>query len=172
MTIDIDEGKKAEGQRGFAAQLQAILNVLPAYTWYGALTFVNKRTAEYLGFPKDHPLRFGIDTGAQWDDWVLLLHPDDQEEARKYWLNSLHTGEAGEHSYRVRSAQGDYRWFLTRFEPQRQSNLCRTGRMIDAREYGHPLGLHLGLEPVHRLLRPVATAHAYQSVCGHYLHSP
>src|SRR6266700_2374261 len=65
------------------------LNVLPAYTWYaapsGSLTFVNKRTAEYLGVPKDHPLRFGIDIGAQLDDWVPLLHPDDREESRKYW---------------------------------------------------------------------------------------
>jgi PAS domain S-box-containing protein len=48
-----------------------------------------------------------------------LLHPDGQEEARKYWLNSLRTGEGGEHSYRVRGAQGNYCWFLTRFEPLR-----------------------------------------------------
>ena len=66
------EGKKAEVQPGFMAQVQAILNVIPAYTWYaapsGALTFVNKRTAAYHGLPKDDPLRFGIDIGAQWDD--------------------------------------------------------------------------------------------------------
>ena len=112
-----------EGHVEFAAQLQAILNVLPAYTWYaapsGALIFVNKRTADYLDIPKDHPLRFGIDAGAQWDDWVSLLHPDDQEESRKYWSSSLRTGEPGEQSYRVRGAQGDYRWFLTGFEPLR-----------------------------------------------------
>jgi PAS domain-containing protein len=94
------EGKKAEVQPGFIAQVQAILNVLPTYTWYaaprGALTFVNTRTADYLGIPKDHPLRFGIDIGAQWDDWVPLLHPDDHEESRKYWSNGLRTGEAGE----------------------------------------------------------------------------
>src|ERR1700733_583940 len=91
MAVDGDEGNKVEEQPGFLAQLQAILNVLPAYTWYaapsGALTFVNKRTADYLGVPNDHPLRFGIDIGAQWDNWVPLLHPDDQEEARKYWSN-------------------------------------------------------------------------------------
>ena len=112
-----------DGNVDFVAQLQAILNVVPTYTWYaapsGALTFVNKRTGDYLGLPKDHPLRFGIDISAQWDDWVPLLHPDDQEESRKYWSNCLRTGEAGEQSYRVRSAQGDYRWFLSRFEPLR-----------------------------------------------------
>jgi PAS domain S-box-containing protein len=140
-TVDLDEGKKAEEQSRFLAQLQATLNVIPAYTWYsapsGGLTFVNTRTAEYLGFPKDHPLRFGIDIGAQWDDWVPLLHPDDQEEAREYRLNSLRTGEGGEHSYRVRGAQGDYRWFLTRFEPLRTSDgtlLLWIGATLDIEE--------------------------------------
>jgi PAS domain S-box-containing protein len=135
------EGKKAEVQPGFMAQVQAILNVIPAYTWYaapsGALTFVNKNTADYLGLPKDHPLRFGIDIGAQWDDWVPMLHPDDQEEARKYWSNCLRTSETGERSYRVRSAQGDYRWFLTRFEPLRASDgtlLLWVGATLDIEE--------------------------------------
>jgi PAS domain S-box-containing protein len=130
-----------EGNVEFTAQLQAILNVLPAYTWYsapsGALTFVNKRTADYLGVPNDHPLRFGIDVGALWDDWIPLLHPDDQEEARKYWSNLLRTGEGGEHSYRVRSAQGDYRWFLTRIEPLRASDgtlLLWIGATLDIEE--------------------------------------
>ncbi len=138
---DGSEGKKAEVQHGFMAQVQAILNVLPAYTWYaaprGALTFVNTRTADYLGIPNDHPLRFGIDIGAQWDDWVPLLHPDDQEEARKYWSNLLRTGEGGEHSYRVRSAQGDYRWFLTSIEPLRASDgtlLLWSGATLDIEE--------------------------------------
>jgi PAS domain S-box-containing protein len=141
MTVDIDEAKKAEEQPGSMAQLQATLNVIPAYTWYaapsGGLTFVNKRTADYLGLPEDHPLRFGIDIGAQWDDWVPLLHPDDQEEAREYRLNSLRTGEGGEHSYRVRGAQGDYRWFLTRFEPLRASDgtlLLWIGTTLDIEE--------------------------------------
>jgi PAS domain S-box-containing protein len=120
------EGKKAEVQPGFMAQVQAVLNVLPAYVWYGtpsgSLTFVNKRQADFLGIPKDHPLRFGIDTGAQWDDWIPFLHPDEQEEGRKYWSNCLRTGKGDEHYYRVRDAQGNYRWFLTRAEPLRASD--------------------------------------------------
>jgi PAS domain S-box-containing protein len=130
-----------EGNVEFVAQLQAILNVLPTYTWYaapsGALTFVNKRTADYLGIPKDHPLRFGVDIGAQRDDWVPLLHPDDHEESRKAWSNCLRTGEAGEHSLRLRSAQGDYRWFLSRFEPLRARDgtlLLWVGATMDIEE--------------------------------------
>ena len=57
------------------AQLQATLDMIPAFTWSaapsGALLFVNSRYADYLGLPKDHPLRFGIDTGAPWDSYPL-----------------------------------------------------------------------------------------------------
>src|SRR6266481_487414 len=53
------------------AQLQATLDMIPAFTWLaapsGALLFVNSRCADYLGLPKDHPLRFGTVTGAAWD---------------------------------------------------------------------------------------------------------
>src|ERR1700730_13066524 len=148
MAVDGDEGNKAEEQPGFLAQVQTVLNVLPTYTWYaapsGALTFANKRTADYLGLPEDHPLRFGIDIGAQWDDWVPLLHPDDQEEARQYWSSRLRTGDPGEHSYRVRGAQGDYRWFRTRFEPLRASDgtlLLRIGATLDIDELTRAQGV-------------------------------
>src|SRR6266436_10149948 len=98
------DGKVANAE----AQLQATLNVIPAYTWYalpsGALTFVNERTADYLGLAKDHPLRFGIDTGAEWDSHIPLLHPDDREESRRVWSICLTTGSAGENSQRIRNA--------------------------------------------------------------------
>jgi len=108
------------------AQLQATLNVIPAYTWYavptGGLTFVNERTADYLGLPQDHPLRFGLDTGAAWDSHIPLLHPDDREESRRVWSICIRTGATIENSFRVRNAEGGYRWFLTRVEPLRTSD--------------------------------------------------
>jgi PAS domain S-box-containing protein len=120
------ESKKAEEQPRSAAQLQATLNVIPAYTWYaapsGGITFVNKRTADYLGLPKDHPLHLGIDIGAHWDAHIPLLHPDDREASRKAWSTCLRTGEAAEFSQRVRNPEGGYRWFLSRAEPLRASD--------------------------------------------------
>src|SRR5271165_4906428 len=44
--------------------------------------------------------------------------------------------------------------------------------MIDACKYAQALCLHLGLESVHRILRPVAAAYSRQSVRGHCLRSP
>src|SRR6266850_5886076 len=105
------------------AQLQATLDMIPAFTWLaapsGALLFVNSRCADYLGLPKDHPLRFGTVTGAAWDSHIPFLHPDDHEEMRRVGSDNLRTGRTAEASCRIRDAQGNYRWFLSRTEPLR-----------------------------------------------------
>src|SRR5579862_4532086 len=105
------------------ARLRATLDMIPAFTWYaapsGALLFVNSRCADYLGLPKDHALRLGTATGAAWDSHLPFLHPDDAEEVRRVGSNSLKTGSPGEVSARIRNAEGDYRWFLSRTEPLR-----------------------------------------------------
>jgi PAS domain S-box-containing protein len=132
--VDIDDRRN----------LQATLNVIPAHAWYaapsGGLTFVNKRTADYLGLPKDHSLRFGIDIGAQFDAHIPFLHPDDQEGARRTWPVNTSTGEASEYSFRVRNAQGGYRWFLSRVEPLRASD----GTLL------HWVGVNLDIEELKR----------------------
>ncbi|HTB66164.1 MAG TPA: PAS domain-containing protein, partial [Steroidobacteraceae bacterium] len=122
------------------ARLQATLNVIPAYTWYaaprGALTFVNERSADFLGLPADHPLRFGIDTGAAWDAHIPLLHPDDHDETRRVWSNCLKTGCAGQLTFRVRDAHGRYRSFVSRAEPLRADD----GTLL------HWIGINLDIE--------------------------
>jgi formate hydrogenlyase transcriptional activator len=126
---------------GFEAQLQATLNAIPAYTWYaipsGGLTFVNQRCADYLGLPKDHPLRFGTDTTAAWDSHIPLLHPEDHEQTRRVWSECVRTGRPGEVSFRARNAEGNYRWFLSRAEPFRANDgtlLCWIGINLDIEE--------------------------------------
>jgi PAS domain S-box-containing protein len=105
------------------AELKLALNLIPAHAWYavpsGTLTFLNERGSDYLGLPKDHHLRLGIDTAASWDSHIPLLHPDDHEEARRVWSTCLRTGSCGQVSFRVRNARGVYRWFLSRAEPVR-----------------------------------------------------
>jgi PAS domain S-box-containing protein len=122
-------------------QLRATLNLIPAYTWYaspsGALTFVNERAAEYLGLSGDHPLRSGAETEAAWDSHIPLLHPDDHDETRRVWSTCLRSGSAGDVSFRVRSAQGGYRWFQSRTEPLRATDgtlLCWLGINLDIEE--------------------------------------
>lgn len=103
------------------AELRLALDLIPAYAWYaaptGALTFLNQRGADYLGLPQEHPLRTGTVTGAEWDFHIPFLHPDDHEETRRVWSTCLNTGRSGQVSFRVRDADGGYRWFLSRPEP-------------------------------------------------------
>jgi PAS domain S-box-containing protein len=116
--IAVREAKRAE--------LQSTLNVIPTHTWYadpsGGLAFLNEKGSDFVGLPKDHPLRFGTVTGAAWDSHLYFVHPDDHEETRRSWSNCLRTGSAGEVSFRARNAQGVYRWFLSRAEPLRASD--------------------------------------------------
>jgi PAS domain S-box-containing protein len=131
----------SDEQLSIEAQLRATANVIPAHVWYatpsGALVFVNSRIADYLGLAKDHPLRFGIDLGGEWDSHIHLLHPEDHEETRRVWSTCLRTGSAGEVAFRVRNAEGGYRWFLSRAEPLRTSDgtmACWIGINLDIEE--------------------------------------
>jgi PAS domain-containing protein len=133
-----DRRHGSESKQLLEAQLRATLDLIPAYTWYalpsGALTFVGNRTADYLGLPKDHPLRFVIETGASWDSHIPLLHPGDQEETRRVWSTSQCTGRAGEVSFRARNTEGEYRWFLSRADPLRGTLLYWVGVNLDIEE--------------------------------------
>jgi PAS domain S-box-containing protein len=125
----------------FGSQLRAMLNLLPANAWYalpsGALTFVNERSGDYGGLPKDHPLRSGEETGAAWDSHIPFLHPDDHEETRRVWSTCLRTGSSGDVVFRAADAKGAYRWFLSRAEPLRAADgslICWLGINFDIDE--------------------------------------
>jgi len=122
-------------------QLRATLDNLPSHTWYaspaGGLTFLNARSADYLGLASDHPLRLGTEIGAAWDAHIALLHPADHEETRRSWSSCLRTGRGGEVAFRVRGGDGTYRWFLSRAEPIRAEDgtlLCWVGVNMDVED--------------------------------------
>ena len=121
--------------------LLSSLNLVPAHTWYadpsGALTFVNQRCADYLGLPKDHPLRFGMASEGAWDAHIAFLHPDDHDASRKAWSACISSASAGEFTFRIRNADGAYRWFLSRAEPYRGEDgelCCWVGINLDIEE--------------------------------------
>lgn len=121
--------------------LLSSLNLVPAHIWLanssGALTFVNERCAVYLGLAKDHPLRFGIDTGGVLGSLVGFLHPDDQEATRKAWSKCIDSVSSAELTFRMRNADGQYRWFSGRAEPCRGDDgtlRCWIGINLDMEE--------------------------------------
>jgi PAS domain S-box-containing protein len=108
------------------ANLQMTLSALPIHAWYarasGALAFVNGPTADYLGLPSDHSLRFAADFDAPWDIHLAFLHPEDRAASGRNWAKRIKTGSGQEDQFRVLGAHGNYRWFLTRAEPLRDSD--------------------------------------------------
>lgn len=55
-----------------------------------------------------------------------MFHPDDQDKAWSRWRHSLATGEPYEIEYRLRDANGDYRWTLGRASAMRDE----TGKIV------------------------------------------
>ena len=50
-----------------------------------------------------------------------LMHPADLQKVEERWMHSLATGEPYEDEYRVRRADGAYRWHLIRMLPMRDA---------------------------------------------------
>ncbi len=69
--------------------------------------YYNKRWYDYTGTPP------GSTDG---EGWHGMFHVDDQSRARTRWQHSLETGEPYEIEYRLRRADGVYRWTLGRAE--------------------------------------------------------
>jgi PAS domain S-box-containing protein len=93
----------AEQQQRFLAES------IPQQVWTarpnGELDFVNKRVSDYFGVPEDQVLGSA---------WQAAVHPDDVEACRERWAHSLRTGDEYEFQFRLRRADGVYRWHLAR----------------------------------------------------------
>ena len=49
--------------------------------------------------------------------WVDAVHPEDRARQEPAWSEAFKRGEGFEFEYRLRRADGVYRWFLARAEP-------------------------------------------------------
>ncbi len=52
------------------------------------------------------------------DSWLETIHPDDRDAVAARWHTSIGSGEPYETQFRVRMADGTYRWQLVRAMPQ------------------------------------------------------
>lgn len=75
----------------------------------GNVTYFNQRWYEYLNENKDSK------------KWEHVVHPDDLDSTVKRWNKSLKTGESYEIEARLRRHDGEYRWFLGKAEPVKDS---------------------------------------------------
>lgn len=99
------------------AQFRTLADTMPQMVWStrpdGYHDYYNARWYEFTGVPH------GSTDGEQWNG---MFHPDDQARAWTKWRHSLATGAPYEIEYRLRDAQGGYRWTLGRALPIREEN--------------------------------------------------
>jgi PAS domain S-box-containing protein len=83
----------------------------------GACDYQNARFYELTGMASGKAQGWG---------WMEALHPEDVQRCREEWRTSVRTGAPYECRYRLRLADGEYRWFIARSRPL----FKREGRLI------------------------------------------
>ncbi len=119
MNTDIEDRVRAEAALRASVEseqrLRTIIDTIPATVWSsgpdGRTDFWNKRWQEYAGFAP---------TKTQ-DDWVKVIHPDDIERLWEVVGASIAAGQPGQVETRMRRFDGEYRWFLSRWEALRDA---------------------------------------------------
>ncbi|MEO7769576.1 MAG: PAS domain S-box protein [Gemmatimonadaceae bacterium] len=106
-----------EALRASEARYRFLAEAIPVQIWTaqpsGALDYVTQRVADYFGLTTEQILV---------DGWKDIVHPEDLPMVAARWMHSLATGEPYEVEFRLRSADGQYRWHLSRALAQRDDS--------------------------------------------------
>ena len=109
-----------EGQRADLAlresdrRWRSLTEALPQLVWSatpdGACDYFSTQWTQHTGVPENELLGWR---------WLEVLHPDDREPTRQFWMGSVAGRGPYDVEYRVRARDGIYRWFKTRGVPIR-----------------------------------------------------
>jgi PAS domain S-box-containing protein len=96
------------------AQFRAFAQAMANHVWTappdGKLDWFNQRTLEYSGLTQ---------AALVGDRWAAIVHADDLPDAAALWASSVASGTDYETEFRIRRADGEYRWHLVRALPIR-----------------------------------------------------
>ncbi len=97
------------------AEFRTLAEALPHHVWTatpdGSLNWFNPRVYEYAG------------TGElDGEKWGKIVHPDDIPGTLAAWTGAIAGGNPYEIEFRLRRADGDFRWFLARAVPARDEH--------------------------------------------------
>src|SRR6266446_6145127 len=105
------------GQSTEQARQAQDVDAIPTLAWSarpdGSAEFLNRRWLDYTGLSAGEAADWG---------WTVALHPEDRARLMDSWRHLLASGEAGEIEARLCRYDGEYRWFLFRAEPVRDSH--------------------------------------------------
>ncbi len=98
-------------------KFQFMLNAIPQQVWTttpdGQLNYVNQVVTEDFGYPADVVVGNG---------WQTFIHPDDLPGCLLAWQSALTTGEEYTAEFRLRFADGEYYWHLSRAVPLKEKD--------------------------------------------------
>lgn len=99
------------------SRFRQLADAIPQIVWMtdaeGKTDYHNERWFEFTGLSP---------SSAYAEDWRSVVHPEDGERVQSAWNIAAVRGEPFEEEIRIRRvADGDYRWFLTRAIPIRDS---------------------------------------------------
>jgi PAS domain S-box-containing protein len=121
----VERERAEEDLRCSEDRLRLVIDTIPQQIWSGppdgSLDFCNSQWRSFAGFTPEE---------LQGDGWQRMLHPDDQERVLNAWRESVTNGTSYGEEERHRRFDGQYRWFLARGVPLRDS----AGRIV--RWYG------------------------------------
>jgi formate hydrogenlyase transcriptional activator len=127
-TVDITERKRAEEairqrEKQFRDIFEGIPAMAAAIRMDGTVEFTNQRWREYTGMSVEEA------TGSGWE---AAIHPQDIGAYLEMRSSSIASGKAYEAEFRLRAANGTYRWFLSRGVPLRddRGNIVRWYAML------------------------------------------
>ena len=108
--------------RANEARLRALVEAAPLLVWEadrdGICSYFSRQWWEYTGRPFDQQ------AGGLWFD---SLFAGDAERIRQEWRLAVETGDSFNAEYRLRSSEGEYRWFHARALPLRGAGGAITG---------------------------------------------
>jgi PAS domain S-box-containing protein len=115
LQIEGSERQRAEQKsRKIERELQATIDTIPvlvaSFEPDGSLDFVNRPWRDYTGISQEK---------AKAMTWASSAHPDDLRAGEIEWRACLASGRAFEMDRRLRRADGEYRWHMTRRVPLR-----------------------------------------------------
>ena len=117
-TEDIHERRQAEERmRQSEANFRTLAQAMPNQVWTarpdGLLDWFNDRVYDFAGVPEG-----SLDGTA----WATIVHPEDLEAARESWVHCLTSGAEYTTEFRLRRADGEWRWHISRALPLRGSD--------------------------------------------------
>ncbi|MDB6136163.1 MAG: signal transduction histidine kinase with CheB and CheR [Verrucomicrobiales bacterium] len=103
-------------------RLRTLADAVPQIIWTnsaeGKADYFNQRWYEYSGCSFAESAGLG---------WQLIVHPDDTPHSVALWEKALLEGRIFDCEYRLRNQQGNYRWFIARNVPMKNSEGRVTG---------------------------------------------